>query len=132
MREDRLRGLIGRGCPDEVGVSFALWTRRAVRALRARESGVWLSLPAVGRSLRGWGFTAQRPMRRAGERREGAVRAWLECTYPAIARRAKAQGCEIHWADETGLANQANSAAALPPEGTPRSSGDRPGAFRSR
>jgi hypothetical protein len=42
-------------------------------------------------------------MRRAGERRDAAVRAWLENTDPAIARRAKAQGCEIQWADETGL-----------------------------
>src|SRR5215208_5175041 len=91
-QEDRLRGLIARGCPDQYGLSFALWTRQAVRALIARETGVWLTLPVVGRYLRAWGFTAQRPARRATERREGAVRAWLESTYPAIARRAKAQG----------------------------------------
>src|SRR5689334_13569634 len=102
-QEDRLRVLIARGCPDQFGLSFALWTRQAVRALIARESGVWLTLPVVGRYLRAWGFTAQRPARRATERREGAVREWLERTYPAIARRAKAQGCEIQWADETGL-----------------------------
>jgi hypothetical protein len=34
-------------------------------------------------------------MRRAAERRDDAVQAWLENTYPAIARRAKTQGCEI-------------------------------------
>src|ERR671938_663335 len=90
-QENRLRVLIARGCPDQFGLSFALWTRQAVRALIARESGVWLSLSVVGRYLRAWGFTAQRPIRRASERREGAVRAWLERTYPAIARKAKAQ-----------------------------------------
>src|SRR3954468_1113816 len=111
-QEDRLRVLIARGCPDQFGLSFTLWTRQAVRALIARESGVWLSLPVVGRYLRTWGFTAQRPARRATERREGAVRAWLESTYPAIARKAKAQGCEIHWADETGLSSVSG---ALPP-----------------
>src|SRR3954469_4459373 len=61
VQEDRLRGLIARGCPDQFGLSFALWTRQAVRALIARETGVWLTLPVVGRHLRAWGFTAQRP-----------------------------------------------------------------------
>jgi transposase len=87
VQEDRLRVLIARGCPDQFGLSFALWTRQAVRALIARESGVWLTLSVVGRYLRAWGFTAQRPVRRATERRDEAVRAWLESTYPAIARK---------------------------------------------
>jgi transposase len=116
-QEDWLRGLIGRGCPDQYGLSFSLWTRQAVRALIARETGVWLTLPVVGRYLRAWGFTAQRPVRRATERRDEAVRAWLESTYPAIARRAKAQGCEIQWADETGLSNQANYGRSFAPRG---------------
>jgi transposase len=116
-QEDRLPGLIAQGCPDQVGLSFALWTRQAVRALIARETGVWLTLPVVGRYLRAWGFTAQRPVRRATERQDEAVRAWLESTYPAIARRAKAQGCEIQWADETGLSNQANYGRSFAPRG---------------
>src|SRR5690242_16163104 len=116
-QEEGLRYLIARGCPDQFGLSFALWTRQAVRALIARESGVWLSLSVVGRYLRAWGFTAQRPMRRATERQEGAVRAWLESTYPAIARKARAQGCEIHWADETGLSSRANYGRSFAPRG---------------
>ena len=88
-QEEGLRCLIARGCPDQYGLSFALWTRQAVRALIARETGVWLSLSVVGDYLRGWGFTAQRPVRRATERRDGAVRAWLESTYPAIARKGQ-------------------------------------------
>ena len=91
-----------------------------------------LSLPVVGRYLRGWGFTAQRPMRRATERRDEAVRAWLASAYPAIAQRAKAEGCEIQWADETGLSSRGNYGRSLPPEVRPQSSGDRPGASRSR
>src|SRR5689334_7969386 len=116
-QEEGLRYLIARGCPDQYGLSFALWTRQAVRALIARESGAWLSLSVVGDYLRGWGFTAQRPMRRATERREGAIRAWLESTYPAIARKARAQGGEIHWADETGLSNQPNYGRSFAPKG---------------
>src|ERR1051325_10110238 len=117
VQEDRLRVLVARGCPDQFGLSFALWTRQAVRALIARESGVWLTLSVVGRYLRAWGFTAQRPARRGTERRDEVVRAWLERTYPAIARKAKAQGCEIHWADETGLSRRAKYGPTAAPKG---------------
>src|SRR5512144_287476 len=48
-QQEGLRYLIARGCPDRYGLSFALWTRQAVRALIARETGVWLSLQVVGR-----------------------------------------------------------------------------------
>src|SRR3954468_14117361 len=116
-QEDRLRILIARGCPDQFGLSFTLWTRQAVRALIARETGVWLSLSVVGRYLRGWGFTAQRPARRATERRDEAVREWLESNYPAIAQRAKTQGCDIQWADEPGLSSRANYGRSFAPRG---------------
>jgi len=116
-QQEGLRSLIIRDCPDRYGLSFALWTHQAVRALIARETGVWLTLPVVGRYLRAWGFSAQRPMRRASERQEAAVREWLENTYPAIARKARTQGCEIHWADETGLSSRANYGRSFAPRG---------------
>ena len=58
-QEEGLRYLIARGCPDQLSLSFALWTRQAVWALIARESGVWLTLPVIDRYLRAWGFTAR-------------------------------------------------------------------------
>src|SRR4051812_48568519 len=88
-QEDRLRILIARGCPDQFGLSFTLWTRQAVRALIARETGVWLSLSVVGRYLRGWGFTAQRPARRATERRDEAGRGWVGGTHPGNAPKGQ-------------------------------------------
>ena len=48
---------------------------------------------------------------------------------PAIARKAKAHGCEIQWADETGLSSRANDSRSCAPEGTPRSSADRAALF---
>jgi hypothetical protein len=98
-------------------LSFALWTREAVQALIVRETGVTLALPVVGRYLRRWGLTPQRPMRRATERREAEIQAWLDTAYPAIAARAKAEGGEIQWADETGLSNQAPYGRSFAPAG---------------
>src|SRR4051794_3664963 len=131
-QEEGLRCLIARGCPDQYGLSFALWTRQAVRALIARETGVWLSLSVVGDYLRGWGFTAQRPMRRAIERREGRSRPG----WRAPIRRLPA-GPGRRAAKSTGPTRLACpvepiTAAALLPEDTPRSSGDPASAFRNQ
>ncbi len=96
---------------------FALWTRGAVGVLVERETGVRLSASALGRTLRAWGFTAQRPARRATERREPEVRAWLRHEYPVVAARAKAEGAETRWADETGLSNRASCGRSFAPRG---------------
>jgi transposase len=116
-QETRLRRLIIDKCPDQLKLEFALWTREAVAVLIERETGMRLSLSGVGNYLRSWGFTAQRPIRRATERREAEVQAWIETEYPAIARRAKAEKAEIQWADETGLSNQANYGKSFAPKG---------------
>lgn len=116
-QETRLRRLIIDKCPDQLKLEFALWTREAVAVLIERETGMRLSLSGVGNYLKSWGFTAQRPIRRATERREAEVQAWIETEYPAIAKRAKAEKAEIQWADETGLSNQANYGKSFAPKG---------------
>ena len=77
-QEQRIRQLIADRGPDQLKLSFALWTREAVGALIERETGLRLSASALGRTLRAWEFTAQRPARRAIERREPEVHAWLQ------------------------------------------------------
>jgi len=84
-------------------LSFALWTRSAVQELIDRRFGISLSKWTVGRYLKKWGFTPQKPTRRAYERDPAAVKKWLGEKYPAIAKDAKKQGAEIHWGDEMGL-----------------------------
>ena len=57
--------IIENRCPDQVLLPFALWTREAVRDLIARRFGIRVSVWTVGRYLRKWGFTPQKPLRRA-------------------------------------------------------------------
>jgi transposase len=90
-------------CPDQLKLPFYLWTREAVGKLIERRFGVRLSVWTVGRYLKRWGFTPQKPIRRALERDPVAVEQWLEEEYPAIRRAAKRAGAEIHWGDEMGL-----------------------------
>jgi transposase len=89
--------------PDQVKMDFMLWTRQAVANLIERKFGLRLSVWTVGRYLKRWGFTPQRPMQRALEQDPKAVRRWLEEEYPAIRREAKREGAEIYWGDEMGL-----------------------------
>jgi transposase len=114
----RIKRLITKNCPDQLDIPFALWTREAVGMLIERETGVRLaSRSTIGHYLRNWGFTPQRAKKRATERREAAVQTWLDRDYPAIAKRAEAEGAEIHWGDETGVSNQANYGRSFAPKG---------------
>jgi len=90
-------------CPDQLKLPFYLWTREAVGQLIERRFGMCLSLWTIGRYLARWGFTPQKPVRRAFEKNPEEVRRWLEVEYPAIRKGARSKRAEIYWGDETGL-----------------------------
>jgi len=102
-QEAEVQRLIRRHTPDELDLPFALWSRAAVGALIARRCGVELAVRTVGKYLARWGFTAQKPIRRAYEQNPAAVRRWLRRDYPAIVARTRRERSVIFWGDETGL-----------------------------
>jgi transposase len=102
-QETAIQKLICDRTPDQLKMPYALWTRSAVGELVAQQFGVKLPVRTVGHYLKRWGFTPQKPIRKAYEQRPAEVKAWLGKDYPAIAVRAKTEGAEIHWGDETGL-----------------------------
>jgi transposase len=89
--------------PDQLKLPFYLWTREAVGLLIERKFNVKLSVWTVGRYLKRWGFTPQKPVRRAFEQNPEEVRQWLEKIYPEIKKNAKRENAEINWCDEMGL-----------------------------
>jgi transposase len=91
--------------PEQLKMEFALWNRAAVGQLLEQEYDIKLHVRSVGKYLARWGFTPQKPIKKAYEQRPEAVRQWLDEQYPAIAERAKVEGGEIHWGDETALVN---------------------------
>jgi transposase len=102
-QEAEVQGLIRRHTPDELDLPFALWSRAAVRALIARRCGVGLAVRTAGKYLARWGFTAQKPIRRAYEQDPAAVRRWLRREHPEIVAQARQARGAIFWGDETGL-----------------------------
>lgn len=66
-QEQDIRRLIRRGTPDKYGLPHALWSRAAVAALIEQRSDVRLAVRTMGTYLARWGFTPQKPLRRAYE-----------------------------------------------------------------
>jgi transposase len=108
-QEAQVRVLIRRHTPDELGLPFALWSRAAVRMLIEQSCGVRLAVRTMSTYLARWGFTAQKPLRRAYEPSPKAVRRWL--------RQAKAEKGTIFWGDETGLRSDDVRGRSFAPRG---------------
>ena len=116
-QEDQLRRLLMDKTPDQLKLPFALWTRRAIQDLVRRRWSIELPIRTVGDYLKRFGFTPQKPLKRAYEQNPKAVQRWLDEEYPAIAKRAKEEGAEIHWGDETGLRNDSQHGRSFAPRG---------------
>ncbi len=48
-------------------------------------------------------LTPQKPLRRAYERDEKAVKEWLDKVYPKIKKYVRRKGAEIFWLDEASI-----------------------------
>jgi transposase len=89
--------------PEQLKLPFVLWTREAVRDLIYKKYKIKLSVSTIGRYLKKWGFTSQKPAKRAYEQSNEAVKKWMKEEYPAIKKLSIKEKAEIFWGDETGL-----------------------------
>jgi transposase len=105
VQEEAIQRMIIDKRPEQLKMDFSLWSRAAVGQLIEQEFGIQLQARSIGKYLARWGFTPQKPIKRAYEQNPAAVQAWLQGEYPAIEQRARAEGGEIHWGDETALVN---------------------------
>ncbi len=117
LQQQEITALVRDATPDQLGLPGFLWTREAVRELISQRYGRWLARTTVGGYLRGWGFSPQRPQRRALEQNPAAVRRWLAETYPAIRTQAKRDGGVVLWLDEMGVRSDAAAGRSWAPIG---------------
>ena len=116
-QERAIQKMIVDKMPDQLKLPYGLWTRKAVKELVERELKVVLAITTMGDYLRKWGFTPQKPKKRAYEQNEKHVQKWLKQEYPKIKKQAKKENAEIHWGDETGVKNQCNHGRSYAPKG---------------
>jgi transposase len=99
----KIEKLIESKTPDQLGFGCALWTRRVVAKLISKHTRVKLHLNTVGKYLKRWGFTPQRPGKVANEQDKKVIAKWITEVYSAIVIRAKKENAEICFEDETGV-----------------------------
>jgi transposase len=116
-QQKKVRLCLVEAMPDQLKLPFALWTRAAVQQLIRDLFGIRMPIRTVGHYLKQWGYTPQKPVKRAYERNDRKVSHWLETQYPELARRAKTEGGEIHWGDETGISTADQVGRGYAPKG---------------
>lgn len=116
-QEELLKKTIVDKRPEQVKLPFALWDRQAIIQLVKREFGIVMPIRTIGLYLERWGFTPQRPTRKAYEQRPAEVEKWLQEEYPAVQARAKAEKAEIFWGDESALSTNGNVVRGYAPAG---------------
>jgi len=112
-----VRNLIKDKLPDQLKLPYGLWTREAVQQLIEHRYGITLSVKQVGRYLKLWGYTPQKPIRKAFEQKPEQVKQWLEKEYPAIKKQALKQNGIIYFGDETGMRSDHQAGRSYAPKG---------------
>jgi len=103
--------------PEQLKLKCCLWTRRAVHDYILREFGVDMPLSTLGYYLARWGFSVQRPVKKAIGQDAERIAKWMGEEYPAVEKQAREEDCEIYWGDETALQNTANYVKGYAPVG---------------
>lgn len=117
IQEQTIRKLLIDKHPEQLKLPYALWTRSAVQELIELEFGLLIPIRTIGDYLKRWGFTPQKPIRRAYEQKPEKTQKWLNEEYPAIKKLAKTEGAEIQWCDETGFSSEDNRGRGYSPKG---------------
>ena len=117
QQEKHLQKLITDKVPDRLKLSYVLWTRKAVMELIKQETGITMPIRTVGQYLQRWGFTPQKPVKRAYEQNPKTVQRWIDEEYPEIHRKARKEKAEIYWGDETGIRSDGQHERGYAPKG---------------
>lgn len=89
--------------PDQFRLPFSLWTREALQMYLQDQYGIRVALRTLSTYLKRWGFTVQKPVKKAYAQNSTAVNRWLTKDYPEIQAKAKKEKAEIYWGDERGF-----------------------------
>ncbi|TSJ87495.1 winged helix-turn-helix domain-containing protein [Chitinimonas sp. BJB300] len=83
-QELHIQRLICKNRPEQLKLEFALWTRAAVLLLVKQEFGLALPIRTMGEYLKRWGFTPQKPLKRAYRHRGGQITWPTPATPPGM------------------------------------------------
>lgn len=117
LQSAEVRKLVKEKMPEQLKLSFGLWTREAVQQLIVERYGIDLSRWQVGRYLKAWGYTPQKPISKAFEQDPVRVQEWLDKKYPIIKKKAKLENAVIYFEDEVGMRSDHQAGKSYAPKG---------------
>ena len=103
--------------PEQLKLKGCMWTRNNIAEYIKGECQIDMPLSTLGYYLERWGFSVQRPTKKAYKQDPEQIDRWVKETYPEISARATAEDAEIHWGDETGVQNTADYLRGYAPVG---------------
>ena len=121
--EKEIQRIIVDKTPDQLKFKECMWTRNNIRQLNnilqliKEKYGIDIKLSTLGYYLARWGFSVQRPVKRAYEQDQKKIDKWLNEEFPGINERAEAENAEIFFGDETNIQNTANYMRGYAPKG---------------
>ena len=103
--------------PLQLKFKDCMWTRKNISELIFQKYGVKMKLSTLGYYLQRWGFSVQRPVKRAYKQDQVKIDKWLNEEFSGITERANAENAEIFFGDETNIQNTCNYMRGYAPKG---------------
>ena len=116
-QEREIQNIIVDKTPEQMRFKECMWTRNNIRQMIWEKYSIDIKLSTLGYYLARWGFTVQRPVKRAYKQDEKKIDVWLNSEFPGITERAEKEDAEIFFGDETNIQNTANYARGYAPKG---------------
>lgn len=116
-QEKEIQNTIVDKTPEQLRFKECMWTRNNIRSLIMQKYKIDMPLSTLGYYLKRWGFSVQRPVKRAYKQDGKQIKNWVESEFPGISERAETENAEIFFGDETGLQNTSNYAKGYAPIG---------------
>lgn len=116
-QEKEIMTIIVEKDPMQLKFKECMWTRNNIRQLIKEKYGIDMKLSTLGYYLSRWGFSVQRPVKRAYKQDKEKIDKWLNEEFPGITKRAEDENAEIFFGDETNIQNTANYMKGYAPKG---------------
>ena len=116
-QEKEIQKIIVEKDPMQLKFKDCMWTRKNIAELIFQKYKIEIKLSTLGYYLQRWGFSVQRPIKRAYKQDQAKIDKWLNEEFPGITARAEAENAEIFFGDETNIQNTCNYMRVYAPKG---------------
>lgn len=116
-QEKEIQTIIVDKDPIQLKFKECMWTRNNIAELIYQKYKIRIKLSTLGYYLQRWGFSVQRPIKRAYKQDQKKIDKWLNEEFPGITERAEVENAEIFFGDETNIQNTCNYMKGYAPKG---------------